>query len=63
MASYVDNPKHWRDRAEEARVQAEQMSTEDTRRMMLQIAVDYDHMAERAVQRIAEGRGLSGTKE
>ena len=63
MASYVDDPQRWRDRAEEARVQAEQMSTEDTRRMMLQVADDYDHMAERAVKRIAEGRGLSGTQE
>jgi len=44
----LHNAKHWRERAEEARVHAEQMSDSDSRRMMLAIAAEYDHLAERA---------------
>lgn len=56
MTAYVDNPARWRDRAEEARIQAEQMSDDDTKRMMLRVAEGYERMAHRAERRIAEGR-------
>ena len=37
---HFDDPKHWRQRAEEVRVLAEQMSTERTKKMMLKISDD-----------------------
>ncbi len=46
--SILHDAKRWRERAEEARVHAEQMSDSDSRRMMLAIAAEYDRLAERA---------------
>jgi hypothetical protein len=43
-AGYKPDLDLWRDRAEEARTQAEQMSNPKTRRMMLQIAEAYEQM-------------------
>jgi hypothetical protein len=51
LSPHFNDPDHWRQRAEEARVQAEQMSDERTRQMMLKIAADYDHLAVRAAMR------------
>lgn len=42
------DPAHWRERAREARLLAEQMSDRDSRSRMLKIAADYDRLAERA---------------
>lgn len=36
---------HWRKRADEARVLATQMHSDESRRMMLEIAANYDKMA------------------
>jgi len=47
----LDDPKHWRDRAEEVRTLAEQMSDPETRRIMRGIADDYEKLAKRAEQR------------
>ena len=47
----LDDPKHWRDRAEEVRSLAEQMSDPETRRIMRGIADDYEKLAKRAEQR------------
>jgi hypothetical protein len=47
----LNNVEHWRDRAEEARVHAEQLTDPDARRMMLDIAKSYDKLAERAAAR------------
>jgi hypothetical protein len=41
-------PAHWRERAREARALAEQMSDEESRATMLEIAGDYDKLAQRA---------------
>lgn len=54
MPQYRDNPALWRDRAKEARVQAEQMRDPDARKQMLVVARGYDHLAEAAEQRLAE---------
>jgi hypothetical protein len=50
-SSFINDPQHWRGRAEEARTLAEQMSDETSKQMMLRIADDYDRLAERAEQR------------
>jgi hypothetical protein len=52
MASYLDNPQLWRDRAEEARTMAEGTADADARRIMLSIAQNYEELAERAEQRL-----------
>jgi DNA-binding ferritin-like protein len=46
-----NDPKHWRERAEEARARAEQMTDRDARQMMLGIAEDYEKLAKRAEER------------
>jgi DNA-binding ferritin-like protein len=47
-----NDPKHWRERAEEARAHAEQMTDRDARQMMFRIAEDYEKLAKRAEQRL-----------
>ena len=49
--SLLDDPKHWRSRAAEARTIAAEMKDPIARRTMLDIAVDYDLLAERAERR------------
>jgi hypothetical protein len=46
--SFINDPGHCRNRAEEARILADQ---EPSKQMMLRIAADYDRLAERAVLR------------
>ena len=50
----MDDPEHWRARAEEARVHAEQMKDPETRRMMLGIAESYEQIARRADERLRD---------
>jgi hypothetical protein len=45
------NPKHWRARAEEARVVAQSLADAESKRMMLQVADDYERLADRAEKR------------
>jgi hypothetical protein len=49
----INDPKHWRERAEQARVHAEQISDPKSRKTMLKIAADYDELARRAEKRLA----------
>jgi hypothetical protein len=51
MPRVIDNPEHWRARAEESRTLAEQMNDAEARRIMLGIADSYEFLAERAVER------------
>jgi hypothetical protein len=44
----INDPKHWRARAGEARRLAAEMPDEVSRQMMLGVAADYDRLAERA---------------
>ena len=46
--SILDDPEHWRRRAEEARTVAEQLSDPESKGTMLRIASDYDRLAEHA---------------
>jgi hypothetical protein len=49
----INDPKHWLDRAKEARVLAEQMDDPEAKVTMLTIANDYERLATRAEQRAA----------
>jgi hypothetical protein len=46
-----DDPKYWRAHAAQIRAQAEQMGDPDAKRMMLEIAANYDALTKRAEQR------------
>jgi hypothetical protein len=48
---HLNDPRHWRDRAEEARILAGQMSDDLSRQTMLRVAEDYERLAIRAAQR------------
>ena len=45
------DPRHWKNRAEEARLLAHDMKDMQSREAMLRIAKDYEYLAERAQQR------------
>ena len=51
--SIINDPKHWRDRADEARAVAEALSDAEAKSLMLEIADGYERMARRAEERKA----------
>jgi hypothetical protein len=59
--SFINDPEHWRNRAEQARTLANQMSDEVSKQTMLRIAADYDRLAERAALR-AQGTSPQSPK-
>jgi hypothetical protein len=52
-SSMQDDPKHWRQLAQEARAAAGQLDDLDAKRMLLEIAEGYDELAAIAERRIA----------
>lgn len=50
----INDPKHWRDRAEEARAIADDITDPDSKRKMLRIADDYEELARRAEKRLRD---------
>jgi hypothetical protein len=53
-ASFIKDPGHWRQRAEQMRALAMEMVDPETRQTMLQLALDYERLAVRAIQRSDE---------
>jgi hypothetical protein len=53
--SFINDPKHWYDRAAEMRVLSETMNDIRARAMMLGLANDYDKLADRASERATTG--------
>jgi hypothetical protein len=51
MPPHFDEPEYWHERAEEARVLAELMSSERSKKMMLNAADAYEFLAIKAVIR------------
>jgi hypothetical protein len=51
-ASTTNDPRHWRDCAEETRLLAEDMKDPTNRATMQRLAKDYDYLAERAEHRM-----------
>ena len=58
-SSHFNDPRHWRQRAEEARALAEDMKGAEAKRMMLKTAEDYDKLAVMAAVRLGIARGAS----
>lgn len=56
---FDDEPAVWRKRAEEIRVQADEMKDPECRRAMFEIAKTYDWMADRAKERLVRKSRLS----
>ena len=54
MEPLIRDPKHWQDRAVSARSVAEQIADPESKRLMLEIADQYEKLAQRAKQRAAE---------
>jgi hypothetical protein len=48
MTTNVDDPAHWRSRAEQARALAKHVPDAASRQLMLNMARDYEHLAKRA---------------
>src|SRR5262244_3123456 len=52
----INDPKYWRERAEEARTVANEMTIPDAKRRTLRIADDYEKLARRAERRLKRQR-------
>jgi hypothetical protein len=52
--SFINDPKHWEERAEQARVVAEEIADTRIKERMLRIANDYQKLAQRALERSGE---------
>ena len=59
-ASLSDDPEHWRQRAAEARELAKQEHDPVSRAMILQMAEEYERLAERIVIRLRGRRKARG---
>ena len=52
VVTLINDPEHWRARAKETRDLAAQEADKITKEMILQIAAEYDRLAERALERL-----------
>jgi hypothetical protein len=51
--AFVNDPEHWRRRAEAMRVLAEDMKDDESKATMLRIVADYEKLALRAEERFS----------
>ncbi|HLH10940.1 MAG TPA: hypothetical protein VKV77_03550 [Methylovirgula sp.] len=51
QSHFVNNPEHWRKRAEEMRALADSMTETAAKASMLRLADDYENLAKRAERR------------
>jgi hypothetical protein len=51
---FINDPKHWHERAKEMRALAENAGDEESKQAMLRIAQDYETLAQRALERLPE---------
>jgi molecular chaperone GrpE (heat shock protein) len=51
----INDPKHWRQRAQEARAVAQGIADEHSRKKLLRTAADYEELARRAEKRMKTG--------
>jgi hypothetical protein len=58
MPSRFRAPEHWRFRAEEARTVADEMTHEESRTIMLRIALDYYRLAKLAEVQLANQKAI-----
>ena len=54
MPTLLNNPAHWHLRAQEARLLAAQLEDPEAKAATLKIAEEYDRLAVRATQRMAD---------
>ena len=54
--SHLDDPEHWRDRAEQVRTLADGISNQRARDSILAIAAEYELIADRAQERARRGQ-------
>jgi hypothetical protein len=59
MLSVYEDPEHWRERAEEARVTASYVRDPEVKTTMLRIADEYDRLGRLIEQRRAQSTGSS----
>jgi hypothetical protein len=52
-----DDPKHWRQLAQDARATADQLDDPDAKKTMIEIAEGYDQLASNAEKRMASKPG------
>jgi predicted Rossmann-fold nucleotide-binding protein len=50
----INDPKHWRKRAEQARALADELTDAEAKRRMLKLVGDYEELAKRAEKRLRE---------
>jgi hypothetical protein len=52
----LDDPDYWRDRAAQVRALADDVNNQKARDVILQIAAEYEILADRAQERARRGR-------
>jgi hypothetical protein len=62
VSHFINEPEHWRARAKEARILANQMTDAEAKVAMLRNAEDYESLAQRAEDRMLGRRPNSRTE-
>ena len=63
MSAFIlDDPEHWRHRAEEARLLSQKLNDPIAKAAMLRIAKDYEQLAEQAQKRAPGARPVTRRK-